>query len=226
MNVAALGGGAGTGFWVEFVEGLRTVVQRRWYLLNLGAHAMWNLGLAGTFVLGPIVAQDHLGGASAWGLISAATGAGSIVGGLIALRVMPRRPLIAANLALIPAGLIPLSFAVPEPTAVIMAASVLGMAGLTFLNEVWFATVPQLMPAEVLARVTSFDWFLSLIVMPVGYSLAGPLADHVGIPTTLVLAALSMTVPCFLIVFVPGVRRVRRSDEGHVVLEGAAQPVR
>jgi hypothetical protein len=222
LRVAAVGGASEHGFWAELVEGFRTTVARRWYLLNLCAHAMWNLGLAMTFVLGPIVARDHLGGASAWGLITAAVGAGSIFGGLIALRVMPRRPLLVANLALVPAALIPLSLAVPESTAVIMAASLVGFAGLTFLNEVWFATVPQLMPAEVLARVTSFDWFLSLIVMPVGYSVAGPLADHVGIPATLVVAALVMSVPCALIVLVPGVRHVTRNREGLVVVEGVA----
>ncbi|HEX2681828.1 MAG TPA: MFS transporter, partial [Candidatus Dormibacteraeota bacterium] len=221
MRVAAVGGAREHGFWAELVEGFRTVVGRRWYLLNLCAHAMWNLGLAITFVLGPIVARDHLGGASAWGLITASVGAGSIVGGLFALRVMPRRPLLVANLALVPAGLIPLSITVPESTAVIMAVTAIGFVGLTFLNEVWFATVPQLMPAEVLARVTSFDWFLSLIVMPVGYSVAGPLADHFGIPATLVVAALVMSLPCALIVLVPGVRRVTRNAEGRVVMEGA-----
>ncbi len=222
LRMAPIGGTSKSGFWAELADGLRAVVGRRWYLLNLGAHAMWNLGLAATFVMGPIVAKDRLGGASAWGLITAAQGVGSIVGGLIALRLMPRRPLIAANLSLVPAALIPLAFAVPEPTAVIMAVALVGMAGLTFLNEVWFATVPQLMPPEVLARVTSLDWFLSLIVMPVGYSLAGPLADRVGIRPTLALAALAMSVPCLLIVFVPGVRRVKRGADGLVVMEAAA----
>src|SRR5207249_3872281 len=84
----------------------------------------------------------HLGGSSAWGLIAGSMGAGQVLGGLVALRVMPARPLVAANLALTLAALQALALAVPTPTVLIMAACVVGWAGLTFLNEVWFATVP------------------------------------------------------------------------------------
>jgi len=172
-------------------------------------------------VAGPIVAKESLGGAKAWGFIAASMGAGSILGGLIALRVMPRRPLIAGNLALTLAALQLLAIAVPVPTVAIMLACVVGEAGLTFLNEVWFATIPQLLPADVLARATSFDWLLSIIAMPLGFAVTGPIADHIGIRMTLIGAAFIMAVPCALIVFVPGVRNVKRNAEGRVVLEGA-----
>ena len=39
----------------------------------------------------------------------------------------------------------------------------------------------------------------------------GPVADHIGIRTTLVAAAFIMVVPCILIVLVPGVRQVKRT---------------
>jgi predicted MFS family arabinose efflux permease len=197
------------------------VTSRRWYLLNLGSHAMWNFAIAAFFVLGPIVAKERLGGASAWGLISAAIGGGSIIGGLIALRVVPRRPLVVANLALTPSALQLLALAVPLPTAAIIAVAVVGWAGLTFLNEVWNATVPRLIPAEVLGRATSFDWLLSIIAMPAGFAIAGPLADHIGISATLVGAAAILAIPSFLIVLVPGVRGVRRTADGEIVLQGA-----
>ena len=222
LRIAPITGAERKNFWAELADGIGAVVRRRWYLLNLGAHAAWNFAFAAFLVAGPIVAKNSLGGASAWGAISAAMGAGSIVGGLIALRVMPRRPLIVANLALTPAALQLLAMSVPVPTVVIMAACVVGEAGLIFLNEVWFATVPQLLPADVLARATSFDWLLSIIAMPLGFAITGPAIDHVGVRATLIAAAIVMAVPCFLIVLVPGVRRVRRTEEGLVVLEGTA----
>ena len=222
MRVPPVAGRAGTNFWTELAAGMRAVTGRRWYLLNLGAHALWNFSIAAFFVLGPIVAKSSLGGASAWGLIGAAMGVGAILGGLVALRVAPRRPLVVANLALVLTAPQLLALAVPLPTAAIMAFCVVGWAGLTFLNEVWFATVPQLIPAEVLARANSFDWLLSLIAMPVGFAVTGPVADHVGIPTTLVAAAVIMALPCLLLVaLVPGVRHVTRTADGTVVLEAA-----
>lgn len=210
-----------TGFWSELLAGWRAVTSRRWYVLNLGTHALWNFAIAAFFVLGPIVAKQHLGGASAWGLIAGSLGAGSVVGGLIALRIRPRRPLVTANLALTLAALQILALVPPLPTITIMCACLVGFTGLTFLNEVWFATVPQLIPAEVLARATSIDWLISLIAMPAGFAVCGPVADHIGIPATLIAAAIILAVPSFLIVLVPGVRNVRRTDEGTIELAEA-----
>ena len=217
LRVPRVAGSIRSSFWTELKDGLNAVTSRTWFLLNLGAHALWNFGFAAFLVLGPIVAKQRLGGASAWGLIGASLGAGAVIGGLIALRIKPSRPLIVANLAGTPAALQLLALAVPLPTAAIMAVCVIGWAGLTLLNEVWFATVPQLIPADVLARATSFDWLLSIIAMPVGFAVSGPVADHIGIQATLVAAAAIMAVPCSLIVLVPGVRSVRRTSEGLIV---------
>jgi len=222
LRVAPIVGKGQASFWSELADGLRAVTSRRWYLLNLGAHALWNFAIAAFFVLGPIVANNRLGGPSAWGLIGASMGVGAILGGLTALRMMPRRPLVVANLALILTAPQLLALAVPLPTAAIMASCVVGWAGLTFLNEVWFATVPQLIPADVLARANSFDWLLSIIAMPIGFAVSGPVADRIGIQTTLVAAAAIMAVPCFLVVLIPGVRHVRRTAEGLIVLEGGS----
>jgi MFS family permease len=219
LSVPRIGGRSGANFWNELVEGLRAVTSRRWYLLNLGAHAMWNFAIAAFFVLGPIVAKENLGGASAWGLIAASMGAGAIAGGLLALRLTPRRPLVVANLVLVPTAVQLLALAVPLPTAAIMGACVVGWAGLAYLNGVWDATIPQLIPAEVLARANSFDWLLSIIAMPVGFAVSGPLADHIGIRATLIGAAAIMAVPCALIVLVPGVRHVQRTADGRIVLQ-------
>ena len=217
IRAPRMSGSARSSFWRELKDGLAVVTSRTWFLLNLGAHALWNFGFAAFLVLGPIVAKQHLGGASAWGLIGAALGAGAVLGGLIALRIKPSRPLILANLAGIPSALQLIALAVPLPTVAIMAVCVFGWAGLTLLNEVWFATVPQLIPADVLARATSFDWLLSIIAMPIGFAVSGPVADHIGIQPTLVAAAAIMVVPLLLIVLVPGVRSVTRTPDGLIV---------
>ena len=209
------------GFWSELAAGWQAVFTRRWYLLNLCGHAVWNFAIASVFVLGPVVALRHLGGASAWGFVGAAMGVGAIAGGVVALRIMPSRPLVVANLALITGSVMLLSFAIPFPLPLVMAASGLGWAGLTFLNELWFATVPQLMPQDVLARASSFDWLLSLIAMPAGFAISGPLADHIGVQPTLIGAAALTTAAAVFVVIIPGVRRVRRTAEGRVFLEAA-----
>jgi MFS family permease len=219
LRVSALDARPRTSFWSELVAGWRAVSSRTWFLTNLVSHALWNFAIAAFFVLGPVVAKQHLGGASAWGLIAASLGFGSVIGGLVALRVTPRRPLVVANLALTVSALQILALAPPLPTVAIMCACVFGFAGLTFLNEVWFATVGQIIPPDVLARANSFDWLLSLIAMPAGFAIWGPVADHVGIQPALVAAAIILALPSFLIVLHPAVRSVRRTPEGLIVAD-------
>jgi MFS family permease len=221
LHVSALDARPRTSFWSELVAGWHAVSSRTWFLTNLVSHALWNFAIAAFFVLGPVVAKQHLGGASAWGLIAASLGVGSVIGGLVALRVTPRRPLVVANLALTVSALQILALAPPLSTVAIMSACVLGFAGLTFLNEVWFATVGQIIPADVLARANSFDWLLSLIAMPAGFAIWGPVADHVGIRPALVAAAVILALPSFLIVLHPAVRSVRRTPEGLIVATDA-----
>jgi MFS family permease len=206
-------------FLTDLALGWHEFAIRPWYWMNLCAHAIWAFAMAAFYVLGPVVAARQLGGASAWGLISACLGIGAVVGGIVTLRLMPARPLIAANLALTPAALPLLALAVPLPAIIIGLTGVVAFAGLTFLNEVWDAVMQQLIPAAVLSRVTSYDILISSMAMPVGYVVAGPAADHVGIPTTLVAAAIILAAPSFAIVFLPGVRNVRRTPQG-VIVEG------
>jgi hypothetical protein len=64
-----------------------------------------------------------------------------------------------------------------------------------------------------LARVSSFDWLLSLCLMPAGQALAGPLSNALGVRTTLVLAGALMCVPNLCVLaFVREVRTLRRQD--------------
>ncbi|HZC77909.1 MAG TPA: MFS transporter, partial [Ktedonobacterales bacterium] len=133
-------------FFADLAAGWHQFAIRPWYWQNLCAHALWSFGMAAFYVLGPIVAARQLGGASAWGLIYAGLGVGLVVGGIISLRLMPARPLVAANLALVPGALPLLALAVPLPVIVIGLACVIAFAGLAFLNEVWDATMQQLIP--------------------------------------------------------------------------------
>jgi hypothetical protein len=139
-----------------------------------------------------------------------------VVGGLIALRFRPSLPLVVGNLALTPAALQLLALVPPFPVLVIAASCIVGFSGLAFLNEVWEATIQQLIPADVMSRVSLYDWMISSIAMPVGFAVAGPAAAHFGVRPTLVIAAVILAVPSLLVVAIPGVRRVHRTADGTI----------
>ena len=68
-------------------------------------------------MLGPVVARAHLGGAAAWGAITAAESVGLIVGGLVSLRFTPRRPMLFVLLIGGAIAISPLSLAMPVAAA-------------------------------------------------------------------------------------------------------------
>ena len=79
-------------FLADLTEGWREFSSRTWLwviVLQFGFVNAMILGVEG--VLGPATAKEDLGGPAAWGLIVTAQSFGLIVGGLLLLRVRPRR---------------------------------------------------------------------------------------------------------------------------------------
>jgi len=207
-------------FLADLGEGWHELAIRPWYWITLCAHACGNFTLPAFFVLGPVVAARSLGGASAWGFISAGFGVGAIAGGLVALRVKPRRPLIVATLLTTLIALPPLALAFSHSVALIAAALVVFAFEVVWSNSMFTATIQALIPDQVRSRVDSYDMLISIVIMPVGYVVAGPLASSVGITTTLVGAAIIGAVPAALTALVPGNRAVRRTPDGVIVGPG------
>jgi MFS family permease len=208
---------ARSSFCADLVSGWREMAIRPWYWLSLIAHAISNFAIPAYFVLGPVIAARALGGASAWGAISASWAAGAVLGCVIALRAAPRRPLVVANLALAFPVLPLLALAMPLAAWLVAVAAALSGGGMVFLNSTWEATLQQLIPDEVLSRVDSYDWLISLLVMPIGYVMVGPLAARAGDTQVLVGAALMLATTGALTLMIPGTRAVRRTREGMTV---------
>jgi hypothetical protein len=70
--------------------------------------------------------------------------------------------------------------------------------------------VQQYVPPESLSRVASIDWVLSVGLQPLGFALAGPLAEGVGLSTTLAAAAIWIVASTAVVLAVPSVRNLRR----------------
>jgi MFS family permease len=163
-------------------------------------------------VLGPVVARAHLGGAAAWGTITGAESLGLIAGGIISLRFSPRRPMlfvagIGASIAISP-----LALAMLWPVPAICAASfVLGIA-MEIMMVQWTVALARNIPPEKLARVSSYDAFGSVMAMPVGAVLAGPIAAWIGVSATQYGAAV-LIVAASALALIPREIRKLRSDE-------------
>jgi len=73
---------------------------------------------------------------------------------------------------------------------------------------VWLTTKQVLVPSELLGRVSSLDWAISIGLMPVSYALVGPVSHVLGVRTTLVIAGVLGAAITLSFLFLPGVRSV------------------
>jgi hypothetical protein len=209
MRVASTVRIASASILTDLRDGWKEFVQRSWAVAMVVSFGLFQLTyFPALFVLGPVVAKDQLGGAAAWGTVLAVESAGAIVGGMFALRLRVRRPLVASQLFVLPAGLLLAALAVPLPLVAIAIVTFVGGIGFALGGTLWFTALQRNVPDHALSRISSFDWFGSVALNPVGYAVIGPIAAAIGTPMTLVLAAVINIAVCFSVVLVPSVRGI------------------
>jgi MFS family permease len=199
-------------FVADLVEGWREFASRTWVWASVAHFAFFHLlVLAPFWVLTPIVAKEELGGAGAYATILSAMGIGSILGGLLALRVEPRRPLAVAFAIIMLEVPLYLALAAAAPVALIAAFALVGSVAMNFASTLWLTVLQTNVPERALSRVSSYDWLGSLVFLPAGYMLAGPAAEAFGIAETLVFAACWSIASTLVLLSLDSVRGVRRS---------------
>lgn len=163
-------------------------------------------------VLGPVVARAHLGGPAAWGAITAADSFGLIAGGLVSLRMTPRRPMLFVALTGGAIAISPLSLALVLPLPVVCLASLCLGVLVEMMMVVWTVTMTRAIPPDKLARVSSYDLLGSMAAMPIGALIAGPIATAVGVSTAQ-FAAAGVIVAVSALCLIPRDIRTIRSDQ-------------
>ena len=193
-------------------DGWREFVQRSWAVAMVVSFGLFQLTyFPALLVLGPLVAKQQLGGAAAWGTILAVESLGAVVGGLFALRLRVKRPLVVSQLFVIPAGLLLAALAVPIPLFALVVVSFGVGIGFALGNTLWITALQRNVPQHALSRISSFDWLGSVALNPVGYALIGPIAALFGTEKTLLVAAVLNIAVCVSVVLVPSVRHIGMS---------------
>jgi predicted MFS family arabinose efflux permease len=189
-------------------HGWRGFRAQTWLFATVIVASLGNMLFAAFSVLGPLIAERSLGGAAAWASILAALGAGSVAGGVVALRVDPARPVLVATLAV---ALLPLPMALlamGAPTAVIAGGALLAGVGMMLANTLWETTSQRHIPADQLSRVSSYDYFGSFACQPIGFAIWGPVAVAVGTSTALWIAFALQLASILALLFIGEIRRL------------------
>ena len=208
--------GAGVrSLFADVAGGFRYMVRTPWLLATLLCSTLLVLAVIGPIeVLLPFAVTDNTGGgATEFAFVLASFGAGGVLGSvLIASRRLPRRYL-TIMLSLWGAGSLPLAVLGMTSQLWVMIVAVF-IVGFTFqaATVIWGTLLQRRVPPELLGRVSSLDFFVSLAFMPVSMALAGPLAELVGLGPAFLVAGL---VPVFLTTAAIIVARMPRDEIAH-----------
>jgi predicted MFS family arabinose efflux permease len=193
-------------FLGELHDGWREFSSRTWVWTIVAACSLGNMFGAAYYVLGPVVAKQSLGGSGPWAAVLAAGGLGQVLGGVMVMRVRPRRPLRIAVAACVLPALPMLLLAAVAPVPAIALAALVGGSGSMVFNTLWETTLQQHVPPAALSRVSAYDWFGSLTFQPIGFALVGPIAAALGLTATLYAAAVADLVVIGSLLLVRDVR--------------------
>lgn len=182
---------------------------------------MWAVVLVwvfhGVLVFGPLVPLgsaligDRLG-PDAYGLAVSFLGAGTVLGGLLALRLRPARPLAAGAGAMLLYGALPLAIALDARLPVLLAAHALAGAALAFWSVMWATSVQTHTPPEVLNRVSAYELAGSVSGISAGQLLAGPATALTSPHHFLLLSAATCVAASAALLAVPAIRGLRRAQ--------------
>jgi MFS family permease len=223
LRVGWSGTAANEPFVAQLRTGWRAFRSRTWLWSIVTQFSSYGFFVfAPFFVLGAVVANQSLGGAAAWGTVLALQGLGSVLASVVIFRVRPRRPLLVAEVSLFGFALPMVALAARAPLGVVAPAAFVSGASIGVFGPLWDTTMQSQLPPAVLSRASAYDWFGSMVFLPLGYALAGTLARLLGIDGTLYLGAAWLVFSTAVVVSLPGVTSL--VGVGHRLSDGAPDP--
>lgn len=196
--------------WNDLREGWQEFTSHRWLWVVVLQYSLVVAAMnANAGVLGPLAAGAHFGGARAWSLVVAAQALGSVAGAGVAARTRVNRPILAAVLFTLPTAAPLALLGSGAPLWAVAAGAFAAGVSLDFFGVLWSTTMQCEVPQESLSRVSSYDWFGSLALAPLGLALAGPAADTFGTDRMLLVCAGLIITATLTTLLSPGVRSLR-----------------
>jgi DHA3 family macrolide efflux protein-like MFS transporter len=198
--------------WQEFRAGLQYLVG--WPgLMIIGLMTVGiNLTIIPAFSLLPLMVKSYFGGnALHLGWVESAMGLGIIVGGG-ALSVWGgfERRILTSLVGLMGMGVGTLLLALAPPSAMLLALAAAAVVGATSSLTMgpFFAVIQATVEPDMQARVLTLMSSVGSAMVPVGLSIAGPVADRFGIQSWFFLGGVLCVLMSIGGLFIPAVMKI------------------
>lgn len=196
-------------------SGVKYVVETRWLLWTLIFGSSLALIVQGPIeVLLPFLTRDRFDDAEAtFGFLLAAFGVGGAVGSLVISSMKLPRRYLSFMLLCWGGGTLPLAvLGIASGFWVMLVALFIVGAATGAGVVVWGTLLQRLVPLEMLGRVASLDFFVSIAFMPVSIAIAGPLSLVMPVETIFILAGL---IPTLLAIVAIAAGKMRNTEKQH-----------
>jgi MFS family permease len=197
--------------WADLRQGLATVFGTPWLWISIGLFSVLNITAGTPVSVGlPFLVSDvlHLD-VGALGLLFSLASVGALLGSIWFGRksqIRKRGPLgygliVLAGLATLALGL---------PLGLVVLGGVMLVRGLAFagFNLIWTNMVQELVPGDLLGRVTSVDYLGSFGLLPVGYALSGWAIEGFGVQAVLLAGGGLTAFLALAAILHPAIRRL------------------
>ncbi|MGB8403327.1 MAG: tetracycline efflux MFS transporter Tet(V) [Mycobacterium sp.] len=178
-------------------DGFAFMTRTPWLLWTLLVASVYVLVVLGPIeVLVPFIAERRFAdGPRAYGFIMAGFGIGSAIGALsVSYARLPRRYLTVMmaiwGLGALPLIIVGSTWSFP----LMLVATFLVGIGDGASMVIWGTLLQRRVPTEMLGRVASLDFFVSLVFLPVSYAIVGPLSKIVPMQWIFLVSGLAPAV--------------------------------
>jgi len=194
----------------DLAHGWKEFSSRSWVVTVVAGYSILVMIFESVLgVVGPVHAEQELGGPKPWSYILAALSVGMMAGVLVSLKVRPKRPLLIALIAQLGVATWIFTIGVTNWIPLIMVSAFFAGIALDFFFVLWQTAMQSNIPRESLSRVSSYDAFGSLVFAPFGLVIAGPITEKIGTEQTLIGMAIIFAVVLAAMLSVASVRNLR-----------------
>ena len=193
-------------------DGFLFMLRTPWLLWTLLFASMFVLLVLGPIeVLLPFITNDRFeNGDRTYGFMLAVYGIGSALGALaVSSGRLPRRYMTVMmrcwGLGSVPLVVLGDTSSFPLMAAATFIIGITDSAGMV----IWGTLLQRRVPPEMLGRVSSLDFFVSLAFMPVSMAVVGPLSKVISVETIFLVAGV---IPFVLAVIAISAARMRRDE--------------